>query len=96
MSNATAYEVVAETYDDATRLELYDPYYITILKPWAVKGLEPYQYASRVTPEMALDFYGALADSLQVTLDEAWEGSGCTRPRSARTGPRWKTASPSP
>ena len=74
MSNATAYEVVAETYDDATRLELYDPYYITILKPWAVKGLEPYQYASRVTPEMALDFYGALADSLQVTLDEGMGG----------------------
>ena len=64
----------AEAYDEATRLELYDPYYITLLKPWAVRGLEPYQYAFRVTPEMALDFYGALAASLQDSLDEGMGG----------------------
>ncbi len=39
MSDAAAYEAVAEAYDEATRLELYDPYYITLLKPWAVRGL---------------------------------------------------------
>ena len=38
MSDAAAYEAVAEAYDEATRLELYDPYYITLLKPWAVRG----------------------------------------------------------
>lgn len=75
MSDAAAYELVAETYDDATRLELYDPYYITILKPWAVSGLEPYQYASRVMPEMARDFYGALEGSLQTRLDEGMRGT---------------------
>lgn len=75
MSGAAAYEATADAYDEATRLELYDPYYVTILKPWAVSGQEPYQYASRVTPEMALDFYGALADSLQTTLDEGMDGS---------------------
>ncbi|VWL91703.1 ABC-2 family transporter protein [Collinsella intestinalis] len=74
MSDAAAYEAVAEAYDEATRLELYDPYYITLLKPWAVRGLEPYQYAFRVTPEMALDFYGALAASLQDSLDEGMGG----------------------
>lgn len=74
MSDAAAYEAVAEAYDQATRLELYDPYYITLLKPWAVRGLEPYQYAFRVTPEMALDFYGALAASLQDSLDEGMGG----------------------
>ena len=37
MSDAAAYEAVAEAYDEATRLELYDPYYITLLKPWAVR-----------------------------------------------------------
>lgn len=74
MSDAAAYEAVAETYGEATRLELYDPYYITLLKPWAVRGLEPYQYAFRVTPEMALDFYGALAASLQDSLDEGMGG----------------------
>lgn len=83
MSDAAAYELVAETYDDATRLELYDPYYITILKPWAVSGLEPYQYASRVMPEMARDFYGALEGSLQTRLDEGmrdtWEYSDAER-----------------
>lgn len=83
MSDAAAYELVAETYDDATRLELYDPYYITILKSWAVSGLEPYQYASRVMPEMARDFYGALEGSLQTRLDEGmrdtWEYSDAER-----------------
>lgn len=74
MSDAAAYEAVAEAYDEATRLELYEPYYITLLKPWAVRGLEPYQYAFRVTPEMALDFYGALAASLQDSLDEGMGG----------------------
>lgn len=74
MSDAAAYEAVAEAYDEATRLELYDPYYITLLKPWAVRGLKPYQYAFRVTPEMALDFYGALAASLQDSLDEGMGG----------------------
>lgn len=74
MSDAAAYEAVAEAYDEATRLELYDPYYITLLKPWSVRGLEPYQYAFRVTPEMALDFYGALAASLQDSLDEGMGG----------------------
>ena len=74
MSDAAAYEAVAEAYDEVTRLELYDPYYITLLKPWAVRGLEPYQYASRVTPEMALDFYGALAANLQDSLDEGMGG----------------------
>lgn len=75
MSGAAAYEATADAYDEATRLELYDPYYVTILKPWAVSGQEPYQYASRVTPEMALDFYGALAGNLQTTLDEGMNGS---------------------
>lgn len=75
MSDAATYELVAETYDDAARLELYDPYYISILKPWAVSGLEPYQYASRVMPEMARDFYGALEGSLQTRLDEGMRGT---------------------
>ncbi len=75
MSDAAAYEAAAEAYDEETRQELYDPYYNTILKPWAISGQEPYQYASRVTPEMALDFYGALAGSLQTRLDEGMQGA---------------------
>ena len=68
--------------------ELYDPYYITLLKPWAVRGLEPYQYAFRVTPEMALDFYGALAASLQDSLDEGMGGEWVYSPgRNERSGP---------
>ena len=74
MSDAAAYEAAAEAYDDATRQELYDPYYRTILKPWAISGQEPYQYASRVTSEMAADFYGALAQGVQSQLDEGMGG----------------------
>lgn len=96
MSDAAAYEAVAEAYDEATRLELYDPYYITLLKPWAVRGLEPYQYAFRVTPEMALDFYGALAASLQDSLDEGMGGEWVSRRPNARSGPRRRPAWPSP
>lgn len=75
MSDAAAYEAVAETYDEATRLELYDPYYVRLLKPWAVSGQEPYQYASRVTPEMARDYYGALAAKTQDLLDGGMDGT---------------------
>lgn len=75
MSDAAAYEAAAQVYDDKTRQALYDPYYVTILKPWVVSGQEPYQYASRVTSDMALDFYGALAGNLQVLLDDGQRGT---------------------
>ena len=75
MSSTAAWEAARDAYDSDGMLELNDPYYLTILKPWAVSGQQPYQYASRVTPEMALDFYGALADNLQTTLDDGMNGS---------------------
>lgn len=75
MSSMAAYEAAVEAYDRDTLLELNNPYYLTILAPWSVAGQQPYQYASRVTPEMALDFYGALGANLQSLLDDGQGGT---------------------
>lgn len=74
MSSMSAWEAAMDAYDNDRMVELNDPYYRTILKPWAVDGQQVYQFASRVTPEMALDFYGALAANLQDSLDEGMGG----------------------
>lgn len=74
MSSMSAWEAAMDAYDNDRMLELNDPYYRTILSPWSVSGQQVYQYAFRVTPVMALDFYGALAANLQDTLDEGMGG----------------------
>lgn len=75
LSSEAAYEAAARVYDADTLRELSDPYYRFILRPWSVSSQIPLQYAAHVTPAMALDFYGALADDLQVRLDDGQAGT---------------------
>ena len=83
MTDAAAYRLVLETYGRENAAELNDPYWKTLLEPWHVDGQEPVQTAARVTPEMAADWYGAVAQMTQNALDDGqggrWEYSEAER-----------------
>lgn len=83
MTGAAVYDLMFQSFTDEEVYELYNPYWSTLLKPWRVAGEEPAQTAARVTPEMAADWYGAVAGLTQVALDDGqggmWEYSDAER-----------------
>lgn len=74
MTDAAAYSLVMETYGMERGAELYNPYWNKLLQPWKLNGEEPTQTAARVTPSMASDWYGAVADMTQDNLDDGQSG----------------------
>lgn len=83
MTGAAVYDLMFQNFSDEEVYELYNPYWSTLLKPWKVAGEEPAQTAARVTPEMAADWYGAVAGLTQNALDDGqggmWEYSEAER-----------------
>lgn len=83
MTGSAVYSLMLETYGQEKTAELYDPYWTTLLNPWRTPGQEPAQTAALVTPEMASDWYGAVAQMTQEALDEGqggmWEYSDTER-----------------
>lgn len=74
MTGSAVYSLMLETYGQETTDELYDPYWTTLLNPWRTPGQEPAQTAALVTPEMAADWYGSVAQMTQDALDEGQGG----------------------
>lgn len=74
MTGSAVYGLMLETYGQETAAELYDPYWTTLFNPWRTPGQEPAQTAALVTPEMAEDWYGAVARMTQDALDEGQDG----------------------
>ncbi|OUP08004.1 hypothetical protein [Collinsella sp. An2] len=70
MTGSAVYDLMFQNFSDEEVYELYNPYWSTLLRPWRITGEEPAQTAARVTPEMAADWYGAVAQLTQNTLDE--------------------------
>lgn len=83
MTGSAVYGLVFQSFSDEGVYELYNPYWSWLLRPWRVSGEEPAQTAARVTPEMAADWYGAVADLTQDALDDGqggtWEYSAAER-----------------
>lgn len=83
MTGAAVYDLIFQNFSDEEVYELYNPYWSTLLKPWKAAGEEPAQTAARVTPEMAADWYGAVAGLTQDALDDGqggmWEYSEAER-----------------
>lgn len=83
MTDSAAYSLMLETYGQEATAELYDPYWTTLLNPWRTSGQEPVQAAALVTPEMAENWYGAVAQMTQEALAEGqggmWEYSEAER-----------------
>ncbi|RGY30898.1 ABC transporter permease [Collinsella sp. OF02-10] len=83
MTGSAVYSLMLETYGQEGTAALYDPYWTTLLNPWRAPGQEPAQTAALVTPEMAADWYGAVAQMTQDALDEGqggmWEYSDAER-----------------
>lgn len=74
MTGAVVYSLMRETFGPEETAALYNPYWTTLLGPWRVPGQEPVQTAALVTPEMAADWYGAVAEMTQSDLDEGQGG----------------------
>lgn len=83
MTGAAVYDLMFQSFTDEEVYELYNSYWTTLLRPWKVAGEEPAQTAARVTPEMAADWYGAVAGLAQRALDDGqggmWEYSEAER-----------------
>lgn len=83
MTGSAVYSLMLETYGQEKTAELYDPYWTTLLNPWRTPGQEPVQTAALITPEMAANWYGAIAQMTQDSLDEGqggmWEYSAAER-----------------
>lgn len=83
MTGSAVYDLVCQSFSAEEVYELYNPYWSMLLKPWRLAGEEPIQTAARVTPEMAADWYGAVADLTQRELDDgqggAWRYSDAER-----------------
>ena len=75
MTNSAVYDLMFQSFCDEEVYELYNPYWSTLLKPWRMAGEEPAQTAARVTPEMAADWYGAVAGLTQNALDDGQAGT---------------------
>lgn len=75
MTDAAAYSLVCETYGEDAVWEFYSPYNSFLLNVWDKPGEDPIQIAARVTPEMANDWYGAVAQLTQNALDDGQGGS---------------------
>lgn len=82
-TDAAAYSLVRETYGEDAVWEFYNPYNACLLNVWDKPGEDPIQIAARVTPEMANDWYGAVAQLTQNALDDGqggtWEYSDAER-----------------
>ena len=83
MTGSAVYDLMFQSFSDEEVYELYNPYWSWLLRPWRVSGEEPAQTAARVTPEMAEDWYGAVAKLTQQALDDGqggmWEYSEAER-----------------
>lgn len=83
MTGSAVYDLMFQSFSDEEVYELYNPYWSWLLRPWRVSGEEPAQTAARVTPEMAADWYGAVAKLTQQALDDGqggmWEYSEAER-----------------
>ncbi len=75
LSDAAAYAVMREAYDDEEFRAIYDPYYSYLLSPWNPGGLEPCQVAATLDEGAAAGFYEAVADNLQRALDDGMGGT---------------------
>lgn len=74
MTGSAVYDLMFQSFSDEEVYELYNPYWSWLLRPWRVSGEEPAQTAARVTPEMAADWYGAVAGLTQDALDDGQAG----------------------
>lgn len=74
MTGSAVYDLMFQSFSDEEVYELYNPYWSWLLRPWRVSGEEPGQTAARVTPEMAADWYGAVAGLTQDALDDGQAG----------------------
>ena len=83
MTGSAVYDLMFQSFSDEEVYELYNPYWSWLLRPWRISGEEPAQTAARVTPEMAADWYGAVAGLTQDALDDGqagmWEYSQAER-----------------
>lgn len=75
MTSSAVYDLVCQNFSADEVYELYNPYYNVLLRPWRIAGEEPMQTAARVTPEMAADWYGAVAGLTQSELDDGQGGT---------------------
>lgn len=74
MTGSAVYSLMVRSFDPDELYELYNPYWSLLLRPWRITGDEPAQTAARVTPEMASEWYGAVAALTQDALDEGQGG----------------------
>ena len=74
MTGSAVYDLMFQSFSDEEVYELYNPYWSWLLRPWRLSGEEPAQTAARVTPEMAADWYGAVAGLTQDALDDGQAG----------------------
>lgn len=75
LSAEAAYTLMNEAYDEDEFRAIYDTYYSYLLSPWIAGGMEQYQAAAHLTDEDAANFYGAVAEKLQRTLDDGMSGT---------------------
>ena len=83
MTGAAVYSLITQSFSPEEVDDIYNSYWNWLLRPWRVAGEEPAQTAARVTPEMAADWYGAVAGLTQNALDDGqggmWEYSEAER-----------------
>lgn len=75
MTDAAAYSAAAQAFTDEQFDTLYDSYWSWLMSPFRRSGEEPYQTAVRVSDEEFADYYEAVAQLAQDTLDEGQGGS---------------------
>lgn len=83
MNSAEATDLVYENFSGEEVYEIFDTYWTRLFSPWRAQGESLVQVAARVTPEMAADWYGAVAQLTQDALDDGqggmWEYSDAER-----------------
>ena len=83
MTGSAVFSLIEQSFSPEEIDELYNSYWSWLLRPWRLAGEEPAQTAARVTPEMAADWYGAVAKLTQQALDDGqggmWEYSEAER-----------------
>ena len=75
MTDAAAYSAAAQAFTDEQFDTLYDPYWSWLMSPFRRSGEEPYQTVARVSDVEFADYYEAVAQLSQDTLDEGQGGS---------------------
>lgn len=75
MTDAAAYSAAAQAFTDEQFDTLYDPYWSWLMSPFRRSGEEPYQTVVRVSDVEFADYYEAVAQLAQDTLDEGQGGS---------------------